>query len=71
MKLNKSCAKLDADEKRETLRAIKYDFYDGLVSDLMANSAYSLSQVIQSEKSREKFDPSISDDLIALEIFAN
>lgn len=37
----------------------------------MANSAYSLSQVIQSEKSREKFDAHIADDLIALEIFAN
>ena len=71
LKLNKAGTKLETNARNQKLRDIKYSFYDGLVSDLMANSAYSLSQVIQSEKSREKFDAHIGDDLIALEIFAN
>jgi len=71
LKLNKAGSKLETNDRNQKLRDIKMNFYDGLVTDLMANSAYSLSQVIQSEKSREKFEPHIGDDLIALEIYAN
>ena len=71
LKLNKLNSKLDINERNKKLKDIKLAFYDGLVTDLMAHSAYSLSQVIQSEKSREKFDAHIGDDLIALEIYAN
>lgn len=37
----------------------------------MEATAYSLSQVIQSEKAREKFEPNVRDELVALEIFAS
>jgi UDP-N-acetylglucosamine enolpyruvyl transferase len=43
LKLNKAGTKLETNARNQKLRDIKYNFYDGLVSDLMANSAYSLS----------------------------
>jgi hypothetical protein len=71
IKVNKSGQKIIASERSTLLKQLKIDFYDGLVTDLMKTKAYSLSQVIQSEKAREKFEPTIRDDLITMEIYAN
>lgn len=71
LRLNRSHNKTDPGEKSKNLKAIKINFYDGLVKDLMEATAYSLSQVIQSEKAREKFEPNVRDELVALEIFAS
>jgi len=62
---------LIAAERNEKLKLIKTDFYDGLIADLMNAKAYSLSQIIQSEKAREKFGDDVKDDLISMEIFAH
>ncbi len=71
IKLNKSTKTLPQAEKQELLKAKKRDFYDGLLKDLIKQQAYSLAQIVYSEKMREKFDLSIDDQLIGLEIFAS
>lgn len=60
-----------AAERNDKIKDIKIEFYDGLIGDLMNAKAYSLSQIIQSEKAREKFGDDVKDDLISLEIFAH
>lgn len=49
----------------------KRDFYDGLLKDLIEKQAYSLAQIVYSEKMREKFDLTIEDQLTGLQIFAS
>jgi len=40
---------------------MKKGFYNGLLEDLLANKAYSLAQLVYSEKIREKFEITITD----------
>lgn len=53
------------------LKAKKRDFYDGLLRDLLNQQAYALAQIVYSEKIREKFEATVADQLIGLEIFAS
>jgi hypothetical protein len=71
IKLNRSAKNLPANEKSDLLQAKKRDFYDGLLKDLIQLKAYSLAQIVYSEKMREKFDPTVQDQLTGLEIFAS
>lgn len=71
IKLNRSAKNLSANEKSDLLQAKKRDFYDGLLKDLIQLKAYSLAQIVYSEKMREKFDPTVQDQLTGLEIFAS
>lgn len=61
LKLNKANSKLDPEVRSVMLKQIKCDIYDGLIKDLMAVKAYSLCQVIYTEKLREKYDINIQD----------
>jgi hypothetical protein len=49
----------------------KREFYDGLLNDLIQHKAYSLAQIVYGEKTREKFETTIQDNLTGLKIFAN
>lgn len=49
----------------------KKHFYDGLLADLINHSAFSLAQIVYSEKMREKFEVTTFDHLIGLQIFGN
>ena len=70
LKLNKGKKALPAGEKTELLRAVKREFYDGLIKDLMDRKSYETAQVIYGEKKREKFKVTIDDMMIGLEIFS-
>lgn len=61
LKLNKANLKLQPEQRAELLKKIKCDIYDGLIKDLMAVKAYSLCQVIYTEKLREKYEVTIQD----------
>lgn len=71
IKLNKSHKNLSATEKSDLLKSKKREFYDGLLKDLLTKHAYSLAQIVYSEKMREKFDITIEDQLTGLQIFAS
>jgi hypothetical protein len=71
IKLNRSARNLTADEKQEKLKQKKRDFYDGLLKDLINTHAYGLAQIVYSEKMREKFEQTVDDQLVGLEIFAS
>lgn len=71
IKLNKSHKNLSATEKSDLLKSKKREFYDGLLKDLLNKHAYSLAQIVYSEKMREKFDITIEDQLTGLQIFAS
>lgn len=70
LKLNKSTKSWDPKAKSEKLKELQKDFYDGLIRDLLQREAYQLAQIIYGEKKREKFDLTISDQLIGFEIFS-
>jgi len=53
------------------LKTLKKEFYDGLIRDLLMKEAYKLAQVVYGEKRREKFESTISDQIIGLEIFSS
>lgn len=59
LKLNKAWHNKPQDERNEKLKEIKCGIYDGLVKDLLAVKAYTLCQVVYSEKMREKFEVSM------------
>ena len=61
---------MDPGEKSRKLKEIKKGFYDGLIRDLLKKEAYQLAQVIYGEKKREKFEVTISDQIIGFEIFS-
>jgi hypothetical protein len=61
IKLNKSHKNLSSTEKSDLLKAKKREFYDGILRDLLIKKAYSLAQIVYSEKMREKFDITIED----------
>ncbi len=71
IKLNKSHKNLSSTEKSDLLKAKKREFYDGILRDLLIKKAYSLAQIVYSEKMREKFDITIEDQLTGLQIFAS
>ena len=70
MKLNRASKKMEPAERSERLKEIKKGFYDGLIRDLLHKEAYQLAQVIYGEKRREKFEVTISDQIIGFEIFS-
>jgi len=71
VKLNRAAKNLPPAEKHEALMAKKREFYDGLLRDLIGLRAYALAQIVYSEKMREKFEPTVQDQLTGLEIFAS
>ena len=50
---------------------MKKDFYDGLIKDLLQRDGFQLAQIIYSEKKREKFEVTLADQLIGMEIFSS
>ena len=70
LRLNKAHDVFSPEEKHRKLKEIKRNIYDGLIKDLIQVKAYSLAQVIYAEKMREKFEPTVDDQLTGLEIFA-
>ena len=70
LKLNKSTKSWDAKAKNQKLKDLKKDFYDGLIKDLLQREAYQLAQIIYGEKKREKFEVTMSDQIIGFEIFS-
>ncbi len=70
LKLNKSTKSWDSKVKHQKLQDLRKDFYDGLIRDLLQREAYQLSQIIYGEKKREKFEVTISDQMIGFEIFS-
>jgi hypothetical protein len=72
LKLNKSSENMSLEPvaKGLKLKQLKKEFYDGLIGDLLTKEAYKLAQIIFGEKKREKFDSTINDMLIGLEIFS-
>ncbi len=44
----------------------KREFYDGLLKDLIKKQAFSLAQIVYSEKMREKFEITTQDQLTGL-----
>jgi len=71
IKLNRTAKSLSPAEKAVKLQEKRKDFYDGLLKDLLAKKAYALAQIVYGEKMREKFEPSVGDQLIGLEIFGS
>ena len=69
MKLNKSYDTLGDEVKSQKLKKIMGDFYDGLIQDLLSQKSYPLAQVVYGEKLRDKFEKTVKDQLIGLEIF--
>lgn len=70
MKLNRSSKQMEPGQRSMKLKEIKKGFYDGLIRDLLQKEAYQLAQVIYGEKKREKFEVTISDQIIGFEIFS-
>lgn len=53
----------------EQIQAVKHDFYNGLIKDLIAAKSFDLAQVIYSEKLKDKLDATTQDYIIGLEIY--
>lgn len=70
IQLNRSWDSADRAEKADTLRALRKEFYDGLIQDLMGHNNYNLAEIVMVEKLKEKFSISMQDELIGLHIFA-
>ena len=70
LKLNLSGDKLSDSEHRAMTKQLKRDFYDGVMRDLIAAKAYKVAHIIYGEKQREKFEPTVDDSLIGMEIFS-
>ena len=72
IKLNKSkeTESLSPQEKHQLLQQKKRDFYDGLLQDLIKEKLFALAQVVYSEKMREKFEVTTSDNILGMRIFA-
>ena len=61
MKLNKTAKGLNQQQRHDALMKKKREFYDGLLQDLLDQRAFSLAQVVYSEKMREKFEVTVDD----------
>ncbi len=59
------------EEKHKLLQNKRRDFYDGLLRDMLSKEAYSVAQIVYSEKMREKFEMTVDDQLTGLEIFSS
>lgn len=70
LKLNKAWANKPKEERDAKLKEIKCEIYDGLVQDLLKVKAYTLMEVIYSEKLKEKYDMTADDHMMGLEIYA-
>lgn len=68
--LNKSWDKSDPKDKAAALKSLRKEFYDGLIRDLMDNESFTLSEIVMSEKLKEKFSVTVNDEIIGLNIFA-
>lgn len=71
LKLNQSHKSMSQEDKFKLLREIKKDFYDGLIKDLIDLDAYQLAQIVFGEKIREKYETTLHDQMIALQIYAS
>lgn len=71
IKLNKASKELSSTDKALKLQTIKKDFYDGLLKDLLEHQAYTVALLVYSEKLREKFESTITDQLTGIQIFAS
>lgn len=70
IQLNKAWDSKEAKQRGAELKRIRKEFYDGLISDLMSFTAYTLSEIVMAEKLKEKFEVTINDELIGLNIYS-
>ena len=68
--MNKSWDKRDPKERGKAQKALRKEFYDGLIGDLMTNESYTLAEIVMAEKVKEKFDVTENDEIIGLNIYA-
>ena len=59
-----------ASSHQVSLKELKRDFFDGMIRDLMRNKCYELSEIVMAEKIKEKFDKTVNDEVIGLNIYA-
>jgi uncharacterized protein YeeX (DUF496 family) len=71
IRLNRTTSGLTQAEKSTKLQEKKREFYDGLLKDLIVKKAYALAEIVYGEKMKEKFEQSVADQIIGLEIFAS
>mmetsp|Transcript_27436 Transcript_27436/g.41712 ORF Transcript_27436/g.41712 Transcript_27436/m.41712 type:complete len:307 (-) Transcript_27436:463-1383(-) len=71
IKLNQSWNNETQEVRVKEEKALKKEFFDGLISDLMAFNNYTLAEIVMEEKLKEKFDVNFNDELIALNIFSS
>lgn len=70
IQLNKAWDGREGKERGVELKRIRKEFYDGLISDLMSFTAYTLSEIVMAEKLKEKFEVTINDELIGLNVYS-
>ena len=68
--MNKSWDKKEPKERGRVQKALRKDFYDGLIGDLMENESYTLAEIVMAEKVKEKFEVTENDELIGLNIYS-
>jgi predicted SprT family Zn-dependent metalloprotease len=68
--INLNKKNMRSDDKANLHKTIRKEFYDGLISDLMQNKSYELSEIVMAEKLKEKFSETVNDELIGLNIYA-
>lgn len=68
--LNQSWNKAETGVKNTEQRRIRKEFFDGLIIDLMKNESYTLAEIVMAEKLKEKFQVTVGDELIGLNVFA-
>jgi hypothetical protein len=54
-----------------SLKEIKREFFDGMINDLMKYKCYELSEIVMAEKIKEKFEKTVTDEIIGLNIYAS
>lgn len=68
--INLNKKNIKSDDKANLHKSIRKEFYDGLISDLMNNKSYELSEIVMAEKLKEKFSETVNDELLGLNIYA-
>ena len=71
LKVNRSGRNMEPEEKSAVQKQLKREYYDGLLRDLLNKKAYKLAQIIYGEKTREKFEADIKDQIIGMQIFSS
>jgi hypothetical protein len=56
--------------KKGDIKNLKKDFFEGMINDLMKNKCYELSEIVMAEKVKEKFETTVNDEIIGLNIYA-